>query len=151
MTHSHNAYSYSDSRYAQYTTITIYTIILLKSICLSVCLSQLANCMSQFLLDRLGRYLKLFVSTDSTSCHEFVSQFGLEFFIRENTKPRGNWAGVCQWLFQWLATSHCRQQSGPSRLAGRDPSNSDTATAVFVWGGGGCVHVFARVRASVPA
>ncbi len=26
---------------------------------------------------------KLFVSTDSTSSHEFASQFGLAFFIRE--------------------------------------------------------------------
>ena len=46
----------------------------------SVCLSMLANCRSQFLLDRLGRCLKLFVSTDSTSCHECASQFGLAFF-----------------------------------------------------------------------
>ena len=61
----------------------IYTIILLKS----VCLSMLANCRSQFLLDRLGRCLKLFVSTDSTSSHEFVSQFGLAFFYtRKNTQ-----------------------------------------------------------------
>ena len=42
---------------------------------------MLANCRSQFLLDRLGRCLKLFVSTGSTSCHELVSQFGLDFFI----------------------------------------------------------------------
>ena len=67
--------------------LRIYTTILLKS----VCLSQLANCRSQFLLARLGRYLKLFVSTESTSCHEFASQFGLDFFIREkHSKPRGN-------------------------------------------------------------
>ena len=42
----------------------IYTIILLKS----VCLSQLAKCRSQFLLDRLGRCLKLFVSTLHFHC-----------------------------------------------------------------------------------
>ena len=48
---------------------------------LSVCLSQLANCRLQFLLDRLGRCLKLFVSTDSTSCHEFASQFSLAIFL----------------------------------------------------------------------
>ena len=53
-----------------------------------VCLSVLANDRSQFLLDRLGRCLKLFVSTDSTSYHEFASQFGLEFeFVyAKNTK-----------------------------------------------------------------
>ena len=49
-------------------------------VCLSVCLSVLANCRSQFLLDRLGRCLKLFVST----CNEFASQFGLDICIREN-------------------------------------------------------------------
>ena len=30
-----------------------------------------ANCRSQFLLDRLGRCIKLVVSTDSTSCEQF--------------------------------------------------------------------------------
>ena len=47
----------------------------------SVCLSQLKNCRSQFLLDRLGRCLKLFISTESTSCHESASQFVLEYFL----------------------------------------------------------------------
>ena len=46
-------------------------------------MSLFANCNSQILLDRLGRCLKLFVSTDSTSYHEFASQFGLAFFICE--------------------------------------------------------------------
>ncbi len=60
---------------------TVYTIILLKS----VCLSQLANCRSEFLLDRLGRYRKLFVSTESTSCLEFISLFGIAFFCMRKT------------------------------------------------------------------
>ena len=55
----------------------IYTTILFKS----VVLSQLSNCRSQFLLDRLGKCLKLFVSTESTSSDEFASQLGLEFFV----------------------------------------------------------------------
>ncbi len=39
---------------------------------------------SQFLFDRLGWCIKLFISTDSTSSHEFASQFGLTMcFIRE--------------------------------------------------------------------
>ena len=39
-----------------------------------------ANCRSHFLLDRLGRYLKLIVSSESIlSWYEFASQFGLEF------------------------------------------------------------------------
>ena len=44
---------------------------------------------------RIGICIKLFVSTDSTSSHEFPSQFGLAFIIREkhpqtitNTDPR---------------------------------------------------------------
>ena len=66
---------------------SIYTISL--SVCLSVCLSQLANCRSQFLLDRLGRCLKLFISAESTSCHELASQFGLELFYAKNTQNLG--------------------------------------------------------------
>ena len=42
---------------------------------------MLANCRSQLFLNRLGRCLKLFISTDSTSCHEFASQFGLAFSL----------------------------------------------------------------------
>ena len=38
-----------------------------------------------FLLDRLRRCIQLFVSTETTSSHEFTSQFGIAFFIRENT------------------------------------------------------------------
>ena len=58
----------------------IYTIILLKYVCLSV----IANCRSQFLLVRLGRCLYLFVSSDSTSCHEFASQFVLALLYAKN-------------------------------------------------------------------
>ena len=89
----------------------IFTIILLKSVCLSV----LANSRSQFLLDRLGSCLKLFVSTESIFCHGFTSQFSLaNFFIREKhpklsripIRPR-------QCLFEWssdrpLFTGHGR-------------------------------------------
>ena len=59
----------------------------------SVCLLQLANCRSQFLLDRLGRCLKLFVSTESKSWHEFASQFCLAIVscIRgKHPTPLGN-------------------------------------------------------------
>ena len=51
----------------------------------------------------------------------------------------------CQCLFQWPATSYCHQRSGPSRLAGTDPSNSDTVTAVCVLG------EWARARAGTCA
>ena len=58
----------------------VYTIILPKSVCRS----------SQFVLDRHGRCLKLFVSTVGPSSHEFASQFGLAyFFSRKNAKKLG--------------------------------------------------------------
>ena len=53
-------------------------------VCLYVCLSVLANCRSQLLLDRLGRCLNLFVSTDSTSCQKFARlSSAYTFCIRE--------------------------------------------------------------------
>ena len=56
----------------------------------SVCLSQLANCRSQYLLDNLGKCLKLFVSTESSSSHEFTSQFSLAiFYTRKTPKTSG--------------------------------------------------------------
>ena len=57
--------------------VYIYTIIRLKS----VSQATFADCRSQFLLDRLGRCLKLIVSYRGTSSHEFASQFGLAFFL----------------------------------------------------------------------
>ena len=48
-------------------------------------LSMLANPRSQFLLDRLWRCIKLFVSSESSSCHEFASQFVIGICMRENT------------------------------------------------------------------
>ena len=51
------------------------------------CLSLFVNCRSQLLLDRLGRYLKLFVSTDIPFSHEFTSQFGLaNLLLAKNTQ-----------------------------------------------------------------
>ena len=55
----------------------IYTIILLKSICLSL----FANNRWQFLLDRLGRYRKLFVSTLISFSHAFACHFGRANFL----------------------------------------------------------------------
>ena len=64
--------------------IELYSIF--TSVLKSVCLSCLANCRPQFLLDRLRRCLKLFVSTDNTSCHEFASQFVQTKFIRKKSQ-----------------------------------------------------------------
>ena len=67
-----------------YLSSCIYTIICLKS----VCLATFAQCSSQFWLNRVGRCLKLIASTRGTFCHEFVSQFGLDFFYTPtNRKP----------------------------------------------------------------
>ena len=52
---------------------------------MSVGLSMIANSRSQFLLDRLGGCLKLLISTDSTSSHELMSQFGLKKNYTEKT------------------------------------------------------------------
>ena len=60
--------------------VYIHTIISLN---LSVCQSTFADCRAQFLLDRLGRCLKLIVPYRGTSSHEFASQFGLAFFLYE--------------------------------------------------------------------
>ena len=72
--------------------LSIYFVYLLYYNSPYVCLSVFANCRSQFLLDRLGRCLKLFVSTDSTSCHEFASKFGLAICIyaKKNQKTIAN-------------------------------------------------------------
>ena len=109
-----------------------------------------ANCRSQFLLDRLGRCRPLTV--------RIVWQYILSrvrisvrpsiFYMRKTLKTSGKPGRQCQCLFQWPATSYYHQRSGPSRLAGTDPSNSDTATAVCV-----CMRtrrcVCRHVRASV--
>ena len=62
---------------------------------LSVCRCYQTADLSQFLLHRLGRCLKLFVSTESTSCHEFASQFGLDIFLfAKNTQTIANTESV---------------------------------------------------------
>ena len=55
-----------------------------------ICLSLFANGRSQFLLDRPGRCLKLFVSTEGPSSYEFASQFGLAKRRKTPTKYGGN-------------------------------------------------------------
>ena len=60
-----------------------------------------ANCRSEFSLDRLGTCLKLFVSTQSSSSHEFASQFGLAIFIyAKNTKTIANTESPRDCLFE---------------------------------------------------
>ena len=72
---------------------------------LSVCPSTFADCRSQFLLDRLGRCLKLIVSSGSTSCHEFASQFGLAFFLyAKNMHKLSRMPSLAHMAVEW--TSH---------------------------------------------
>ena len=107
---------------------------------------MLANCRSQYLLDGLGRYLKLFVSTDIISCHEFASQFRLDFFIREKHPklsriPRRT--RYCIHLNE-AATGHSTSAKRGVNfvMVGRtDPSNSDNHNG----DGGGLVSACARV------
>ena len=63
-----------------------------------------ANCRSPFLLDSLGRCLYLSVSSDSTLCHVFTSQFGLANFFREKLQtPRLNRVARTS-VYKWPAT-----------------------------------------------
>ena len=60
---------------------------------LSVCLATFAQCSSQLWLNRVGRCIKLIAPTRGrpTFCHEFASQFGLDFFYTQKkpqTSPR---------------------------------------------------------------
>ena len=73
---------------------------------------------------------------------------------RKTLKTSGKPDRQCKCLFQWPATNFCHQRSGPSRLAGTDPSNSDMVTAVCVcarvcMGACTCTHVHVSVRACV--
>ena len=101
-----------------------FCVIYTNNTIICLCLSTFANCRSQFLLDRLGRCLELIVSSRGTSCHEFASQFGLEFFYtRKNPKPDS--PACC--LFQCIDGSALRPdkqlnwklQNRPSWVASR--------------------------------
>ena len=57
---------------------------------------------------RLGRCLKLFISTESTYSHEFASQFGLAiFYTRKTPKTRGNRVTRASVYLNEPATGHC--------------------------------------------
>ena len=90
----------------------IYSIILLKSA--HVCLSLFANYGSQFLLDRLGRYLKLFVSTAIPSSHAFTSQFSLANFVYVNKNQKTSAAmRVLSWSPTTRQTHHTHRCDFP--------------------------------------
>ena len=102
---------------------------------------MLPNCRSQFLLDRLGRCLKLFVSTEST----FASQFGLDFFIREkhpktimNTECPSR---SCNCYLNEAATGHCLASVEMGALTSLFLTTTDHRTATTWMAVGGCVCV----------
>ena len=66
-------------------------------------MSLFANCRSQLLFDRLGRYLKLFVSTVIPYSHEFVSQFGLAHFYRRKAPKNYRENRVVVRVFSWMS------------------------------------------------
>ncbi len=121
----------------------IYTIILLKSLCLSVGVRILQVA----ILARSSRemYLTVRIVWQYILSRVRVLVRHINFYMRKTLKTSGKPGRQCQCLFQWPATSYCLQRSGPSRFAGTDPSKNDTATAVCVWG------VCARIRAGVCA
>ena len=106
------------------------------------------HCRSQFLIDRLGRCLKLIVSSESISCHEFVSQFGLEFVLyAKNLKPIVNTESPACCLFQWITDQPLSRQR---RKRCAQPWRTDWAHRYSEqrrswWGEVGGVCVFASV------
>ena len=84
------------------------------------------------MLDRLGRCVKLIVSSESISCHEFASQFGLEFVLCANKTPNLSLQSRPHVVyFNGSPTGHCLasfESGAPSHdgLIGRtDTANSD--------------------------
>ena len=90
-------------------------------------MSKLANCRSQFLLDHLGRCLKLFVSCESTSCHKFSSQFGLATLDTPKTHTTsGNRIALACIYLNEAATPIVASATG--RHGWLQPSHSTTLT-----------------------
>ena len=118
---------------------------------LTTTVNPIINYRSQLLHDRLGICLKLIVSSESISCHEFASQFGLEFVLyAKKTKPIVNTEYPHVVYVNGSPTGHCLagvESGAPNHdgLIGR----TDTAN---MGGGGGvrvreCERVCACVRA----
>ena len=92
-----------------------------------------ANCRSQLLLDRLGRRKTFFVSTDSPSCHEFLSQFGPAIFLYAKKHPqiRGNRVARASVYLNKQAIDHDWSAATRRKAIGRHgwspaiPSNSN--------------------------
>ena len=85
------------------------------------------------MLDRLGRCIRLIVSSESISCHEFASQFGLEFVLYAKKNPNISLIQSRPHVvyFDGSPTGHCLasvESGAPNHdgLIGRtDTANSD--------------------------
>ena len=99
--------------------LLIYTIILLKSVCRR----------SQFYLDRLGRCLKLLLSTEGPFSHEFASQFGLAIFLYAEKTHKLSWKPSVCWMNQ--RATHRKWAVTPVTVD-RSPATS--------WNGNNCGH-----------
>ena len=100
--------------------------------------------------DRLGRCLKLIVSSESISCHEFASQFGLEFVLYAKKNPNISLIQSRPHVvyFNGSPTGHCLasvESGAPNHdgLIGR----TDTANSDGLGGGGVCVFASVSVCA----
>ena len=121
-------------------------------------MSLFANCRSQFLLDRLGRCIKLILSSESISCYEIASQFGLEFvlYAKETSHLSLIQSRPHVVYFNGSPTGHCLAsvESGAPNHDGQigctDTANSDgrgvCGVCVFA-----SVSVWACMRACVRA
>ena len=128
---------------------------------MNVCISVGVRKLQVAILARSFReMLQLFVSSDSTSCHEFATQFGLAIFVKreKHPKPRGNRvASACVYLndpatvhgCQWNRRKGALTSSG---LGATDASNLNedggvcVCVCVCVYCVCVCVCVCARAR-----
>ena len=90
---------------------------------MSVCLSLFANCRSQFLLDRLGRYLKLFALTVIPFCHEFASLLRIAIFYRRKAPKNYRENRVAAQVLSWMNQRATRQKGAVTPVTvGRSPA-----------------------------
>ena len=91
----------------------------------------LANCRSQLLLDCFGRCIKLFVSTESTSSHEFSSQFGLAFLYAKNIQKLSRRPALAQVSVEWTSIDRRKEAVKPVTVD-RSPATIWAATTAII-------------------
>ena len=95
------------------------------------------------MLDFLGRCLKLSVSAESISCHEFAFQFGLAIFLyAKNIKNLGE----IGWVARVFISMTLLPAMNVSGAVGHGWSQMNSANLYGGGDGGVCVLAHARVR-----